>query len=130
MPGFFIQCGGPAWLMLLLGLPALALALAAVLAAGLSPRVAAWLAVSGMVAALVTTAVGIVGTQMGRARVDSAVSGASLNARDRENIRELGYQEAQQCTNMGLGIGSFPLLLAAIALTTALVRKRAPGTQP
>ena len=112
--------------MLLVGLPALALALAAVLAAGSGRKVAIWLAASGMVGALVTTAVGIVGTQMGRAMTDSAVSGPSLKASDREAIRQLGYQEAQQCTNMGLGFGSLPLLLASIGLTIALVRKRAP----
>jgi hypothetical protein len=81
----------------------------------------AWVALA---IALVPMSLGAVGTALGRAKVEQAIAGDSIDPEMRERIRQEGYLEAGGCVEVGGALTAPPLLLAAMALGTAYALRR------
>lgn len=117
----FMECGWPAWLVLLLGLIALGLALVALVLALLATKHARLLSVLAVAAALLPAGAGALGTLWGQHQVDAVLT--AVDPAQRERIREVGYREAAQCTTLGAEGASLPLALAVAGLLVSVLRR-------
>jgi hypothetical protein len=124
----FRECGFPAFLVLALAIIAMVVGIVALSLAILKPR---WGLVLSALALAVSCSVpgsGAAGTAYGRQMVEDAVGGESIDPSMRQRILKQGYQEAGQCTTLGVGFGALPLLLSLGALGVAFARRRTkPG---
>jgi len=121
----FQQCGWPSWFSLLLGLVAFALSIVALAVALFRARARRFIAWLALIVALLPLGVGALGMQLGRAKLERAISGGMIDPSQRERIRDLGYQEAESCVAVGGAFSAAPLLFALIAVVLgyALPRK-------
>jgi hypothetical protein len=117
------ECGAAGYLVLGLTLLALLFALVAVGVAVLRPRIGILIAAVAVAASCTPGGAGILGTQLGRAKVDAVLAGPAIDPEVRERIRNVGYAEAAQCTPLGLGGSVPPLVLALVALAVAAARR-------
>lgn len=125
----FQECGWPSWLCLLLAALAFTLVVIAFGAALLGARTSlllAWLALGFSLSPL---GMGAAGVEVGRARVDRALSGPFVDTSQSERIRAEGYREAGSCVAVGGAFSALPLLLAAATLATAYALRRKPPVQ-
>ncbi|HYQ01154.1 MAG TPA: hypothetical protein VER96_20930 [Polyangiaceae bacterium] len=121
----FQECGWPSWLSLFFGIAGFWLSIVALVIALFRGRARVPLAWLALAVALVPAAVGALGMQLGRAKVDEVLKTPFVDASQRERIREVGYQEAGSCVAVG-GVFSAPALLitlSALACAYALRRK-------
>jgi hypothetical protein len=59
----------------------------------------------------------------------SNLASVAINPSQKALIKTEGYAEAQGCTRIGLGIGATPMLVGAVAVLVALLRReRAPSS--
>jgi hypothetical protein len=126
----FRECGWPAFAVL--GLTVLAF-LAGMIALGVAifrPRVGVVLGAVALGVSCSVPAMGVGGTTIGRGVVDEAVSGGSIAPDQRERIRQVGYQEAAQCTTLGLSFGALPGVLALAALGVGAARRKVKRSEP
>lgn len=121
----FRECGWPAFAVLGLGILSVLLAMVALGVALARPRVGLVLGGVALAVSCSVPGMGVGGTMMGRSTVDAAVSGASISPDQRERIRAQGYQEASQCTSLGVGFGALPGVLSLAALALGGLRRRA-----
>lgn len=125
----FRECGWPAFAVLGLGVVAVLAGLIALAVAIFRPKVGLVLGVMALAVSCSVPAMGAGGTVIGRGAVDSAVSGGAVDPAQAERIRQLGYQEAAQCTTLGASFGALPLLLALAAIAVGALR-RTPRSDP
>lgn len=123
------ECGFMAWLVILAAIVAIPVGATALALAVAKKRTAAIMAGFALSVGMAPYGCGVIGEQLARARVDSAVSGGAINPGVQEEIRSVGYAEAGQCRKVGLGGTALPGGLAAIALVIALFRKD-PSAEP
>ena len=121
-----MECGWPGYLVLLLGAIATMLGLVTVGLGLARARAGVVVGILAVVAALAPPAAGVLGSLLGRAKVDSILP--MVDPSQREHIRTAGYEEAGQCTNIGLGCGAAPLLLSLAGLGLVLARRRPAAT--
>lgn len=121
----FRECGWPAFVVLALGVVAALLALTAIAVAIARPRAGLILGVVALAVSCSVPGTGVGGTLMGKKKVDEVVDSGAVSPDVVERIRKVGYQEAAQCTNLGLGVGSLPLLLAVVAIGLGFLRRNA-----
>jgi hypothetical protein len=120
-----MECGAAAFGVILLAAVGALLGLVAIGVSVYRTRWARAFAVFALAAALSAPALGIVGTFLGRHKVDGALSSGAVDPSIAESLRNEGYSEAAQCTNLGLGFGAAPVLLSLGGLVLAVVRRRA-----
>jgi hypothetical protein len=118
------ECGWAAYAVLLVSVVAFGVALAALAMAAARARFAPAVAAVVLALALLAASIGPVGTFSQRRMVEGAVSGEAIDPAMRARILAVGYAEAAQCTNLGLGFGALPLVLAAGALAFAFARRQ------
>jgi hypothetical protein len=127
----FRECGWPSWLCLLMGLAGLAAGFVGLVLLATKLRGAAWIA--GGIAVflgLSTVGVGVVGRQVGLAKVEAILGDPDLgiDPSQLERIRAAGYQEASQCVSVGAGAGALPFVMGAFAVGIGLaLRKKTPA---
>lgn len=119
----FRECGFPALIILLCAVLAAVLALTAFAIAFAKPRIGLVLGLVALVLAFATPVVGVVGTSLGRAKVDAALSGG-LDPAVIPRLRAQGYAEAAQCTSLGAFGSGLPLLLSVGAALFSFVRSQ------
>lgn len=120
----FQECEWPSWLALLLGIAGFGLSVVALVIALFRARARVPVAWLSLAVALVPSAVGAIGMQLGRAKVDEVLKTPFVDASQRERIREVGYAEAGSCVAVG-GVFSAPALLIALsALACAYALRR------
>lgn len=122
-----MMCGWPAWVMLLCGIVGFCLAVLGLVLSGYEkPR--ASVIVSGLAVLVCFTAIGLgpIGTMMGRAATDRALAGEAVDPSMKDQIRQAGYAEADACKDVGVGLGTAPLIVAlgAFVLAIVLFRKK------
>ncbi|HEU4407867.1 MAG TPA: hypothetical protein VFS43_21580 [Polyangiaceae bacterium] len=125
--GAFQECGWPAYAVLFFSLVSLMGGVVALALAAQRFRYAKAAAALALALALGATALGPVGTFVQRRRVEGALAGVPMDPAQVARILAAGYGEAAQCTNLGLGAGALPLLLAAGALALAFGRRPKPA---
>jgi hypothetical protein len=124
----FQACGWASWLCLLCSLVAVPVALVALMLALLRARAATVLSLVAFALSFLPFLVGVLGQQLGRARVDKVLEMPSIDPSARERIRVEGHLEADQCLAVGGALSGFPALLAAGAILAALsLRRRENG---
>ena len=106
---------------MLLGLVSFAFSLVALLLSFTKNRFALVLAVLAFGITLTPAATGVVGTYLGRSKVDSVLG--VVTADQRERLKAVGYAEAAQCTKLGLGFGALPMVLGLAAVGVAFARR-------
>lgn len=119
----FQNCGASAYLVLLLSMVALLIglvALALVFSGSRAAKIVAGLALAG---ALTAMGAGLLGAALGRKTVDEVLQSGAIDPEQHDRIRAVGYAEAAQCSDLGLGMGAVPLLLGGVALVVAFTRK-------
>ncbi|MBI3206996.1 MAG: hypothetical protein HYZ29_35995 [Myxococcales bacterium] len=121
----FRECGWPAFAVLGLGVLSVLLAMVALGVAIARPRVGLVLGCVALAVSCSVPGVGVGGTTLGKSTVDAALSGASVAPEQRERIRAQGYQEAGQCTSLGVGFGALPWVLSVAAVAVGGLRRRA-----
>lgn len=122
------ECGWPAYAVLFFALVAFVAAIAALAMAALRARhamVAATLALA-LALAVAAAALGPMGTFLQQRKVDEILATESIDPSAKARIFEAGYAEAAQCTNLGLGFGALPLVLASVAIALAFARRPLP----
>lgn len=121
------ECGWPAFLCLLFGGAGIAAGFIGMMLLLTKARRIAWFV--GLVAALLglsAIAGGLLGRQLGLARLESALVSADIEPALRDRIREVGTAEAGQCVTIGAGAGALPILFGLFGLGIGLlVRKKA-----
>lgn len=120
----FRECGWPAFVVLGLGGLAVLAGLVALAVAIFKPRVGLVLGVVALAVSCSVPAMGAGGTVLGRSKVDEALSGGGIDPTHKERIRQVGYQEAGQCTTLGASLGALPLVLSLVALGVAALRRK------
>ncbi len=121
------NCGWTSFLALLLGTVALSLTATALLLAFLRRhRAAAMVAGIGLFITGLTAFAGFGGTLYGRKVVGDAVAVASIGKVDRQRILIEGFEEARDCSRLGLALTGLPFLLGAVASGLSLFGKRPP----
>ncbi len=121
----FMECGSPAWVVLFLTALGCAAGTVALGVAIIRPRAGLAVAGAALVLAVSAPGAGVIGQHFGRQKVDAVVSDNSIDPSMAERIRAEGYSEAAQCVKVGVGGGSVPFLIGALALIVALVRRKA-----
>lgn len=121
----FRECGWPAFAVLGLAILSVLFAMVALGVAIAKPRLGVVLGGVALAVSCSVPGMGAGGTMLGRSTVDDAVSGASIAPDQRERIRAEGYQEAGQCTSLGLSFGALPGVLSLAALGLGGLRRRA-----
>ena len=123
------DCGWAGWLCLLIALPGLAAGVIGLVMLQTKARGSAW--VAGVVAAglgLGALGTGVAGRQLDIARVIAATSSHAIDPSQRDRIRAVGLEEANQCVRIGTISGGLPFALGALAIGVGLAtRKRAQG---
>lgn len=122
------ECGWPAYAVLFASIVALGGALVGLLMAVLRARLALGVSAIALALALLAASIGPMGTFAQRRRVEAALEGPAIEPAQRARILAVGYAEAAQCTNLGLGFGVLPLTLAAGAFALALLRRESGAT--
>ncbi len=126
----FQECGSPAWLCLLLSLPALGAAVVALaLAVGKTRGTARIVGLVAVCLGVAVLGVGALGRQMGLAKTEGALSGASIDDETKARIRAEGTKEANGCVEVGGVLGALPLLLGAAAIVVGLAAAK-PEVKP
>ena len=120
----FQACGWMSWLCFLAAMLTSVCSVAAVVVAIARVKAAVLLAWVALAIALLPLGLGAVGMALGRAKVEQAIAGESIDPEMRERIRQEGYLEAGGCVEVGAALSSPPLLLAAIALGAAYALRR------
>ncbi|HLM72071.1 MAG TPA: hypothetical protein VK459_05260 [Polyangiaceae bacterium] len=121
----FKNCGWASFLMLFMGLMGLtACVLALVLTLMRRPVGGMISAGASLVLALMSFGTGPLGAMYGRQVTDSVVDSNAIDPSRREQIRQMGYQEADACIPVGLSLGATPLVAGVIALAVALRAKK------
>ncbi|WP_437544867.1 hypothetical protein WME97_37215 [Sorangium sp. So ce367] len=126
----FKACGWAAWLALLAGTAGIGIGLAGAGMLATKARGMAW--IPGAVAVLLglsAVSVGLLGRSMGLARVEEALGypGVEIDATQREMIRRVGTEEANQCVNIGASLGALPLVIGAAAVGIGLALRNKPA---
>src|SRR5262245_51608491 len=93
----FAQCGWAAWMVLLLSIFGSAFGMVALIVAIIRPRAGVYVAAGALALALAAPAMGAVGQQMGRQKVNAVLSSDDIDPSEVERIRAQGYSEAAQC---------------------------------
>lgn len=119
-------CGWPAYAVLFFALVALVAALVALAMAALRVRNATVAATLALALAVAASALGPMGTFLQQREVDEILATESIDPAAKARIFEAGYAEAGQCTNLGLGFGALPLVLASVAIALAFARRSSP----
>lgn len=119
----FKACGWAAWLALLAGTAGIGTGLVGAAMLATKARGFAW--IPGAVAVLLglgAVSVGLLGRSMGLARVDEALGypGVEIDATQREMIRRVGTEEANQCVTIGASLGALPFVIGAAAVGIGL----------
>ncbi|MDI1445438.1 hypothetical protein [Polyangium sp. 6x1] len=118
----FKGCGWPAWVILLFGIVGIAVAAIGFLLVALKKPLGGAIAAGlGVLVSLASVGMGPVGAMMGRSVTDEALRGDYIDASQRTLIREMGYAEADGCKDIGLALGSTPLLASLGALALGIV---------
>lgn len=125
----FVECGWPAWVVLLGVIVALPIAATALALAIHRKRTAPVMALLALSIGMAPYGCGTVGEVIGRSQVDAVLSGGSVDPVFAEEIRVTGYAEAAQCRKIGLGGSALPGLVALVALGLAFAR-RDPAAPP
>lgn len=125
----FVECGWPAWVVLLGVIVAVPIAATALALAIHRKRTAPVMAVLALSIGMAPYGCGTVGEVIGRSRVDAALSGGTVDPAYADEIRAVGYAEAGQCRKVGLGGSALPGFIALAALGLAFVR-RDPNAPP
>jgi hypothetical protein len=120
----FRECGFPAFIILACALLATVLALSAFAVAFAKPRIGLVIGSIALVLAFVTPVVGVVGTALGKAKVEQALGGGAIDPGVVERIRAQGHAEARQCTSLGAFGSALPLLLSVGATLLSFVRRQ------
>jgi hypothetical protein len=120
----FRECGAPAFVIALLAGLGVLLGLLAFAIAFARPKVGLIIGSVALVVAFSTPIVGVVGTAMGRAKVEQALQGGSIDPAVKERIRQQGQLEAAQCTRLGSFGAALPLLLSVGAMLFSFVRRQ------
>lgn len=121
----FRECGSPAFVIVVIAVLAFVFGLAAFAIAFVRPRLGLVLGALGLLLAFSTPIVGVVGTALGRAKVEEALHGESIDPAVKDRIRQQGNLEASQCTRLGSFGSALPLLLSVGALLFSFVRREA-----
>jgi len=125
----FRECGSAAFVIMSLVALSTIMALSGYAVAFAKPRVGIVLGALGLVFAFITPVVGVVGTAMGRAKVELALkSGVAPEFADR--LRQQGYAEASQCTQIGAFGSGLPLILSVGATLFSFVRRQTEKPDP
>lgn len=120
----FRECGVPAFVILLIAVVGVLLGLVAFSVAFFKPKAGLIIGLVAFLCAFATPIVGVVGTAMGRAKVEQALSGGSVDPAFKERIRKQGNLEASQCTSLGSFGSALPLLLSVGAMLFSFVRRQ------
>jgi hypothetical protein len=115
---------------LLCSLVAAPLALVALVVALLRASAAKLLSVVAFALSWLPFLVGVLGQQLGRARVDKILEMPSIDPTARELIRVEGHHEADQCIAVGGALSGFPALVSAAALLAAVSLRRRENGEP
>lgn len=122
--GTFREAGFVAWIILLVGLIALAASAATLLMVAARARVAPWLAMATMVLGAMAAGLGGAGVLYGRSVVDRVLGGGVVSPVQAERIRRQGYLEARSAAKVGLFFAHLPI---AVGLTMFLRRRKSDG---
>jgi hypothetical protein len=117
----FQGCGWASWVCLLFGVVGIWVGFAAIIASVLRVRWrkgAAWAALSF---AMLPITFGTAGVISGKSKVDDAIAGPGISPEQREYIRTIGYEEANQCVVVGGALSGVPLVISVGALLLAFV---------
>lgn len=120
----FRECGTPAFVILLMAVLAFVFGLIAFAIAFVRPKIGLILGSVALLLAFSTPIVGVVGTALGRAKVEEALRGDSIDPSFKERIRQQGNLEASQCTALGAFGSALPLLLSVGAMLFSFVRRQ------
>ena len=121
------NCGIWSYLCLFIGGAGVMAGLIGALLALTKARNAAWIPGGVAVfAGLAAIAGGLLGRQMGLARLDEALQAAAgeITPDQVERIREQGHMEANGCIPVGFVSGSGPLFLGGIAVAVGLLARK------
>lgn len=121
----FRDCGAFAFLCLLIAAAGMTAAFVGVVLLLTKARRAAW--IPGIIAVLAgfgAIGAGVLGRQLGMARVEAAVATPGLEERDIRMLRAEGEKEANQCVKIGFATGSLPFLLGGVAVAVGLVVRK------
>lgn len=126
----FKECGWASWLALLAGMGGLSAGFIGLVMLATRARRHAW--VVGIVAALLgcgAVAVGLLGRQMGLSRMEEVLGDPSIDIdpHQRQLIRRVGTEEANQCVKIGGSLGAAPLLLGVAAIGIGLALRKKPA---
>ena len=123
-------CGSFGFLIMALGVLAVLVSFAAAIAAVATTNRRVWFATSAasLILGVLIAGLASLGTTLGRSRTDRALSESTVAAEDAERLRATGYAEAGQCLPVGMLSASMPVLVGAIALAFAMLRKAQPDT--
>lgn len=126
----FKACGWAAWLALLAGIAGIGIGLAGAGMLATKARGMAW--IPGAIAVLLglsAVSVGLLGRSIGIARVEEALGypGVEIDATQREMIRRVGTEEANQCVNIGASLGALPFVIGAAAVGIGLALRNKPA---
>jgi hypothetical protein len=120
----FRECGVPAFVILLIAVVGVLLGLIAFSVAFFKPKAGLIIGSIAFLLAFATPIVGVVGTAMGRAKVEQALRGGAVDPAFKERIRQQGNLEASQCTSLGAYGCALPLLLSVGAMLFSFVRRQ------
>jgi hypothetical protein len=119
----FRNCGWASFVMLFMGLMGLtACVLALVLTLMRRPVGGMISAGASLLFAVMSFGTGPLGAMYGRQVTDSAIE--TVDPALREKIRQVGYQEADSCVDVGISLGAMPLVAGVIALGVAFRAKK------
>lgn len=120
----FRECGPPAFVILLMAVVGLLLGLVAFAIAFARPKIGLIVGSIALLLAFATPIAGVVGMARGRAKVEEALRGGSVDPAYEERIRQQGNLEASQCTSLGAFGSALPLLVSVGALLFSFVRRQ------
>ena len=123
----FRDCGIWSFLCLFIGAMGLLAGVVGVALALTKARGAAWIpGAIAVLAGLAAISGGLMGRQMGLARLEAAIASAAdeLTPDDKRRLREQGHKEANGCIPIGFVTGSGPLLLGGISVAVGLLLRK------
>lgn len=123
-------CGPFGFLIMALGVLAVLISFAAAIAAVATTNRRVWIVTSAasLVLGVVIAGLASLGTTLGRSRTDRALRESTVAADEADRLRAAGYAEAGQCLPVGMLSASMPVLVGAVALAFAILRKAQPDT--
>jgi hypothetical protein len=126
----FKECGWAAWLAVLTGSAGVAIGVLGAAMLATKARAAAWIpGALALLLGLSAVAVGLLGRQMGLARVEAILSDPTplIDPSQREMIRRVGTEEANQCVKVGTWMAVLPLALGLAAVGIGLSLRKKPA---